>query len=278
MTGITTDFKKETGDKKAGKVMLICSAVGGSGKTTVTVNLAALLAERNLKTAVVDGDLQFGDIALALNLIPVTTVKEAVEQNGLKEINDYCLMHKSGLRLLAAPTRPEYADLITADALVLAVEGMREQSDIVLVETQHGLTDQNIILMDQADSIMVVTTPGMAALKNTKLMFETLVSLGLEKKVSLIVNKSDAPTIMDVSDISRFMGNERVALLPSCPKRIARSMDTGIPLTVSNPRHRFSKQMKKLADQYFSAQSTNDKKAKRRIMPKFSINKQSNMV
>lgn len=265
----TTEYNRDTDSKNAGKIVLICSAIGGAGKTAITANLAMLLVKQNLKTVIVDGNLQFGDIALALDIEPVITLKEVVERNGFKDITEYCLLHKSGIRLLAGPTRPEYAELITAEALASATEAVREQADVVLVEVSPGFTEPNILLMDKADKIILVTTPGMSALKNTKLMIETLASLGMQKKINLIVNKSDSPTIMTPNDIPELLQIEHVSFLSYFPKEITHSMDMGVPLTVSHPKHRFSKQLQKLSDQHFPSRFPADIAEKRRIRDRF---------
>ncbi|RLQ84895.1 hypothetical protein D9754_16635 [Planomicrobium sp. Y74] len=277
MTG-SREFNQGGDSKKTGELVLICSAVGGVGKTAITANLAILLTKQTLRTVIVDGNLQFGDIALALDIDPVITIKEVVEQNGSQNITEYCLLHKSGIRLLAGPTRPEYAELITADALASATEAVRKLADVVLVEVSPGFTEQNMLLMDKADSIILVTTPGMPALKNTKLMIETLASLGMQNKISLIVNKSDAPSIMTSPDISELFQIERTSFLPYFPKEIAHSMDIGVPLTVGNPKHRFSKQLQKLADQHFSSRLPADIPEKRRIRDRFKSVKHSSKI
>ncbi|WP_088007108.1 AAA family ATPase [Indiicoccus explosivorum] len=245
--------------KKASRMIVVCSAVGGAGKTAVAVNLAALLSERGTRTTIADADLQFGDVALALDLVPYITIKEAAEQRRIGAIRDFCIDHKSGIRVLAAPVRPEFAELVTAADLQQAVAGLREETEALIVDTAPGLAEHNLLLLEQADDIIVVTTPGMAALKNTRLMIETLAALGLRQNVRLIVNKTDAPTLMDVSDVPELLNFRAKILLPDDPKRVNFSMDTGVPLVFSHPLHSFSRQMRKLADAYYPAGTAEDK-------------------
>lgn len=269
---------RSVNNKNTGKLILICSASGGVGKTTITANLAMLLAKQKKKTVVVDGNLQFGDIALALNIAPAISLKEAVEENGFKNILDYSLLHISGIRLLASPARPEYAELITAEALASATEAVRDQADVVLAEISPGFSDPNILLMDKADSIVLVTTPGMSSLKNTKLMIETLTSLGMQNKISLIVNKSDSPAVMALNDIPGLLQVEEISYLSYFPKEIAHSMDMGVPLTTSNPNHRFSKQIEKLFVQCFLSSLPAETAAKRGIISRIKRFKHSSKI
>ncbi|WP_077623196.1 AAA family ATPase [Sediminibacillus massiliensis] len=237
-------------DDKA-KMIVICSAAGGAGRTTLTVNLAALLAERKLKTVVVDGDLQFGDLALALDLKPKLTLKELAERNETEYVRDYYARHESGVQLLAAPVRPEYAELVTIGLLDAITDSIKQSSDVLLVDTQHGLNEQNLSLMEKADEILVVSTPGMAALKNTKLMLETLEMLGLKDKASLIVNKATASSVIKASEIPELTQIEQAYFLPEDSKNVPNSLDVGKPLVISQPKLDFSKEISKIGEYLF---------------------------
>ncbi|MCD2137992.1 AAA family ATPase [Salinicoccus halitifaciens] len=232
------------------EIILVASAVGGAGKTVIATNLALTMQDRGKRTILVDGDLQFGDMALALDLTPGISIKEAVERNDFTNIHAFCTMHASGVRLLPAPMRPEYADLVDAEDLSLAIGNLKSQADLIIVETHHGLTEQNMVLMDLADSIMVVTTPGIAALKNTRLMVETLDALDHEEKVRLIVNKNTIPTLMETKKLHEHLkvAQDKLFYLPYALKEISYSLDRGVPFVTSSPKHRFSKKIRKIAN------------------------------
>ncbi|MFC3387604.1 CpaE family protein [Salinicoccus sesuvii] len=235
----------------AAEIILVTSAVGGAGKTVVATNLGMAFQTEGRRTILVDGDLQFGDMALALDLTPGLSIKEVVERNDFANIHAFCTRHSSGLRLLPAPTRPEFADLVDAEDLASAVTNLKAQAEVIIVETHHGLTEQNMVLMDLADQIIVVTTPGMAALKNTRLMIETLAALGHENKTKLIVNKHSVPTLMETKKVHDLLNiaQENLYLLPYALKDISYSLDRGIPVVTGSPKHKFSKKLKKMAQQ-----------------------------
>ncbi|MFC3418966.1 CpaE family protein [Salinicoccus hispanicus] len=235
----------------AAEIILVTSAVGGAGKTVVTTNLGVAFQAEGRRTVLVDGDLQFGDMALALDLTPGISIKEAVERNDFANIHAFCTRHSSGVRLLPAPTRPEFADLVDALDLASAITNLKSQAEVIIVETHHGLTEQNMVLMDLADRILVVTTPGMAALKNTRLMVETLGALGHGEKTKLIVNKHSVPTLMETKKVHDHLkiDQENVFFLPYALKDISYSLDRGVPVVSSSPKHKFSKKLKKVAEQ-----------------------------
>lgn len=253
------------------EVIVVCSAVGGVGRTTVTVNLASLSAKQNKKVSILDGDLQFGDAALALDLKPEMTMQEAIENKDILNSKAYCLHHQTGIELLSAPSRPEFADLVTPDNLTDILDVMADRTDLLLVDTQPGLTDHNIPLLERADRILVITTPGMAVLKNTKLMVETFTALGWKQKLSLIVNKSTSTSAVDVHEIPEIVKVEEKYFLPHDDKHVSLSLDKGYPIVLDNPKLSFSKELTAAAEQIFPQEWKSQ--GARKDMPRSFINR-----
>src|ERR671933_806179 len=93
---------------------------GGTGKTLTSCNLAVALARKAKKVALVDLDLQFGDVGLALGLTPERTIYDLAKSGGsldIEKIEAYLTEHSSGLRVLLAPTRPDHAGIVTVEFL-----------------------------------------------------------------------------------------------------------------------------------------------------------------
>ncbi|MFC3041552.1 CpaE family protein [Virgibacillus xinjiangensis] len=231
-----------------GKKIVVVSASGGVGKTAVMVNLAAQLAQRNNSVTVVDADLSFGDTALALDLQPDDTIKEAAERKDIDNIQAYLMKHTSSVKLLPAPLRPEHAELISPDFLEAALNKISHGSDITLVDTQTGLTELNLRLLEAADQILVIGTPQMAVLKNTKLLLETLDLLGMKEKALLVINKFISPTAIRAEEISDLLGVETPVYLPRDDKQMDHSLDQGQPLVLNSPKLAFSAEASKLAE------------------------------
>lgn len=238
-------------DSARGKMIVICSAAGGTGRTAVTVNLAAMLAKRKMKVDILDADWQFGDIAMALNLEPAVTIKEIAERQDNRNARNYSIPHPTGIRVLAAPNRPEYADMITSDVLEETVSALLSETQVLLAETQAGLNDRNLQLMEMADIILLMTTPGIGSLKNTKLMAETLETLELKDKVRLVVNQKARSSAIKDSMIPKLVGVEPFFFLPSEKTQLASSLDLGEPIVLSHPKLRFSKGIEGLAERLY---------------------------
>lgn len=237
----------------------IVSPVGGTGRTTVTVNLATVLAGRGLKTIVIDGDLQFGDMAMAFDLKPSYTITEVAETNDLENILFYCTKHLSGVQLLAAPTRPEFADVIPNQLLSEAMEHLSEKSNVLLVETESGLTEKGLEVMDKADVILIVTNPSLHILKNTKLMMETLTALGLKEKIRVVLNKFSEASLGQ-KRIQEILSLDELHTITDDPKHIHESFNMGVPVVSVNAKLPFSKDLIKLADQLIGRYNTPKKK------------------
>ena len=126
-------------DESRGHVITVFSPKGGTGKTVLSTNLAAYLAaEHDKRVLLVDLDLQFGDAAIMLGIDPERTLHELVHAPGdldAGKLAGYMTRHNSGLDVLAAPMRPEEAELVTEERVFQLLEVAREAYDLVVVDT-----------------------------------------------------------------------------------------------------------------------------------------------
>lgn len=246
----------EANGKKA-KMVAVCSAKGGVGRTLISVNLAIALNKKNLNISLLDGDFQFGDVSLAMDLQPTFTIKEIIEELGTVEsnsINGYLTVHQSGVKVLPSPEKPEYAELVTSDVLLKVVELLRKQSDYLVVDTGIGIQDQTVDVLEQSDTILIVTNLEMTALKSTQLMLETLDKLGLRDKVTLVVNRYDMESLIKAEDVPEMIGHKQVIYLPNNFKIASQSLNLGIPLVVGQSKSNLSKAIFKTAETIISNQ------------------------
>jgi len=124
---------------------------GGTGKTLVSTNLSVSLALAGHKVALVDLDLQFGDIGLSLGLRPDKTIHDLVRSGGsldADKLGAYLVRHQSGLNVLMAPTRPDQASTVTVDFLRDVFTTLRSMCDYVIVDTPPGFTPEVIAAID----------------------------------------------------------------------------------------------------------------------------------
>jgi len=238
-----------------GEMIAVCSAKGGVGRTVITTNLAVALSKSNIKVGVIDGSFQFGDICLALDLHPTFSMKdvaESIETLDAFALSGFLMHHSSGVKVLAGPERPEYADIITGDIIAAVCDLMLQQHDYVLADTGVGLQEKNLQIIEKADQIFVLTNLEMATMKNTKLMLETLELLGLKDKVQVVVNRSSMESVIQASDVPDILGVEIGMYIPNQFQIVSQSLNVGIPFVIGQGKTDVAKAMFRMADQLVS--------------------------
>ncbi|WP_053365531.1 AAA family ATPase [Bacillus sp. FJAT-27245] len=241
-----------------GRMIAVCSAKGGIGRTILSVNLAVSLSKRNHSVAVLDGDFQFGDVSLAMDLQHTFTIKEAMDGIGSLDehrLEEYLSVHGSGVRVLPAPERPEHADLLTKEAVSKMVDFLLMKHDFVVCDTGAGLNEQTLNLIEKADEILVIATLEMAAMKNTKLLLETLDILGLREKVRVVLNRANMESVIKAEDGARILGEEAPIYIPNDFQTCSRSLNMGSPFVQANSKSEIAKAVFKMAELIASNQA-----------------------
>ena len=234
-----------------GKILIVFSAKGGCGKTTLSVNLAhALAIHTESKVALLDFDLQFGDVAVALQIEPKKTISDAISmQNNLDElgINSLMVNKQKNLDILLAPTNPTDIEFITTKLIDNLLENLRNNYDYIVVDTPPAFTDVILKVFDQADRCFLLTTLDMPAIKNLKLVINTLEALNINKsKLEFILNRSDIKSGLSLQEVENLVGETFASHIPSS-NDVSASINKGIPLVVDNPRHPVSKEIIEMA-------------------------------
>ena len=231
---------------REGKVVTVMSAKGGSGKTVTATNLAMLLAARHdpAQVCIVDADLQFGDVCLVLQLEPkLTIVNAAHELHRLDEplLESLLTTHPSGLRVLAAPLEPAFADEISTAAMTEIITKLRGMFDYVIVDTASLLDELLLSLLERADQVLFVLDMDLPSVKNAKLALETLRLLKFPaSKVQLVLNRSNARARLDEKEIERSLKLKISAAIPS-DGMVPASINEGRPVVESAPKSRVAK-------------------------------------
>jgi pilus assembly protein CpaE len=234
---------------------LICvlGPKGGTGKTLVATNLAVALARRDQRVVLVDLDLQFGDIGLALGIIPERTIYELAKAGppfDHDKLDRHLMRHPSGVRVLVGPTRPDHASAITVEYLRDIYASLRTMCDAVIVDTPPGFTPEVIATIDVSTSSCMVGMLDSLSLKNTKLGLETLDLMGYApENVALVLNRADSKVGITPDDVSAIVGRTPDVEIPS-DREIPRSVNEGTPIVASRERSDVARAFEKLADLY----------------------------
>lgn len=232
------------------------SPKGGVGTTTLAVNTAVLLAggagpgpgarpgtDTPLPTSrvlLIDLDLQFGQVATHLNLVPRYDLGGlATDDQALADpevARSYLTSHSSGLVVLAAPTRPEADFRVTLDHLQRIVEIVRPSFDYVIVDLGSRLDPRSLWLLEQADAHVFVLFPELAALRAMSLLMAFLAeTTPLQSRSVIVVNHVFPKELLKTRDIENLLRTKPAAEIPYTEVEMIRSVNEGVPLVIGRP-------------------------------------------
>ena len=240
----------EAGSLSRAPLICVLGPKGGTGKTLTATSLAVALAEIGKSVALVDLDLQFGDVALTMGLTPEQTIFDLVRTGGSldeEKLAGFLMTHSSGVKVLIAPSRPDHAAVVSVDFLREVYATLRQMVDYVVVDTPPGFTPEVIATIDNATSICMVGMLDALSLKNTKLGLETLELMGFPaENIKLILNRARSRVGISEEEVVAIMGREPDIFVPS-DRDIPRAVNEGTPILVAKPQSEASAAFRELA-------------------------------
>lgn len=223
--------------KLQGKVISVYSAKGGVGCSVLATNLALGLNTNETPTVLVDAALQFGDVAVLLNLqtkysfVDLAARADELDQEIVEEI---LLRHESGLRVLAAPPRPEMADEIHAEQVRSVIQYLKTQFAYVVVDTGSNMDDITLAVMDASEMLMAVAIPEIPAIKDARLLFDLLGVLEYPReRIFFVLNKMDRKSGITPEAVADNLKCKVDGVIPFEEKAITISINRGIPVLIS---------------------------------------------
>ena len=223
--------------QRPAQVITVLSPKGGSGKTTVSSNLAITMAKQHPGDVVlVDLDLQFGDVSHALRILPEFTLADATEATADSTALKAFLTHRDPLYAMCAPDRPEQADDITPSIVGSILDQLGRSFPIVIVDTPAGLEESTIEAIDRSTDLVFVSSTDVPSVRAVQKEIEILDRMGITGPTRhLVMNRSDAKVGLDPKDISLTTGLPISASVPSS-RQIPIAMNRGVPLVELDPR------------------------------------------
>jgi pilus assembly protein CpaE len=250
---------------REGHVISVFSPKGGAGCSTIAVNLGVTLAKRNRRTLLVDGSLQFGDVAVMLNLKQMTSIVDLIERSNEMDsdlIESVVQLHRSGLSVLLAPPRPEMADMVTDDRVKDLLDSFRRMYDFIIVDTSSYLSDKVLMMLDASDRIVLVTQQSLPDLKNISRFYDLADNLEYDQnKTWLVVNRASNKQGISVKDISSALKRPVTMAIPSDEVAASAAADQGVPLVTTASRQPISIALNNLADHIIQELGESDEAA-----------------
>ena len=222
-----------------GRVVTVLSMKGGVGKTVVSSNLAVAIAGLGKSVALVDLDLQFGDVGIVLGLEPTQTIVGAVQSGERLDadmLRGFMVEHSSGVRALLAPTLPEDAEIVTASRIDRILGLLVTMFDYVIIDTPPTLDEAVLTALDRSDRVLVVTMMDVASVKNSRVSLQKLRQLGYNGSlVDIMLNRADSKVYLKAEEVEEVIGMPIKYRLPS-DLQIPRSVNKGVPVVLDAPR------------------------------------------
>lgn len=235
---------------RPGIVYTIASATGGCGKTFYATNLAWFLHKWMGKSVcIVDLDLQFGEVSTALRLRPKYTIFDALQREDADErdlqahIEEYTVVHETGVHVLAAPRDPSEADRISPPDVTRILEAVRHRFDYVLVDTPPALAETVLAAFDLSDLLYVMATLDLPSVRNMSVFLSTLERLKLDTaNVRLVLNKAEEDVGIDIDQVTKLFAQGFESVLPYA-REVSRSINLGMPVMAASPESEISRLM-----------------------------------
>ena len=227
------------GTAATGKVIMFYSPKGGTGVTSLAVNFAIAINNEETPTVLVDGNLQFGDVAVFLNEQGKNSILDLAPRTDELDpevVDSVMIKHAaSGLRVLAAPSRPEYAERVHGDQFGKLLQYLRKMFAYIVVDTTSALNEITLATLDQADLVVLSVTQDIPAIKSARLFLDLLNTIGVQRnRVCFVVNKLDKRIGITPEKIGENLKQPVEAMIPLDEKIVIPSVNRGVPFVMDN--------------------------------------------
>lgn len=237
-----------------GRIFSVFAAKGGCGKTMVATNLALSLRRMgNGRVCLLDLDLDYGDVAAALNLDTDRTLALLIGPRDVRDLvdtGDLITCAPIGLDCILAPVAPGDAERIRPARIGRLLRVLASRYDAIVVDLPARFSSTTMVALDQAHHHILVSTPERPALKNLRQTLDILDLLGYPRAArSVLFNRSDRTVAISAAEVAAAVRGPIAAHLPSS-RDVPLSINQGLPLVAAQPEHPISVAIERFADRY----------------------------
>jgi len=231
-------------EHKDNQLIAVFGTKGGVGKSVICTNLAVSAAQKYRgKVAMIDLDVQFGDLSIMMNVNPRKTIAEMMleTEKPSREMLESYLYERNGVQLLSAPNKPELAEMVVPRRVQEIFAICRQEYRFTFVDTPSFIDELTLTALEAADLILLVIALDLPTIKNVKKGIDILKQLQLLERARLVLNRSSGIAGIEPHDIERVLDMKIKAEVPSDGKLVVSSLNQGIPFVKMNPKAPVSK-------------------------------------
>ena len=239
-----------------GKVVAVYGAKGGIGTTTVAANLALALMDRDrdARVVLVDGAIQYGDVHLMFNELGQASVMDLVPRLNdldIELVENVMLFNRpTGISILPAPPRPEFAEKITGEAFARILEFLRRHYDYVVLNTDSYVSDAVLAALDASEVVVLLTAQSINAIRNTRLFLDLWNAMGMTRdRIQLVISRYDPTSPITTERVGERLKFPVNMTLPEDNEAARKADALGQPVLRSTRDSVYSKALYGLADQ-----------------------------
>jgi len=249
-----------------GRVVVVTSPKGGTGKTTVAANLAVALAsdsDSDRTVALVDLDLQFGDVEYALRLRPDNTMTDAVKLGTSLDtttVKGYLTAHPSGVFALCAPSNPVDAESLDPQHVIHVVNLLSQIFDHVVVDTASGIDDHMLNAVEIATDVVLLVATDVPTVRSAQKSLAVFRQLGHDDRPwHIVLNRADAKVGLGPEDVEEAIGIKADSRIPES-RAVGAAMNHGSPVVESQPKSPPAKSLISFARRFVDTSSQDTKR------------------
>lgn len=241
--------------KEIGKVITIFSTKSGIGKTTMAINLAAVLGiSKEVKVCILDMDLLLGDAPRFFNLVPSRTIADLIKVMDITQklefsiLEGYMTKWKDNIKLLASPACSQKAEDVTIDYLIPIIKELRYHYDYIIIDTASLFNDILFKVLDLSNRMIIVASQDLPTLKNVKTCLEILKTLNYpEERFQVVLREEISAVPLNTINSEELLHGNLLGYIQSDRQTAISAENQGIPFVISSPDTPIAQAIFKLA-------------------------------